>query len=90
MLTRRPQIAGGTGLTPLIQLLSQREGLPKTIKLVYSASDAEKSLLPLLPSTNGVSIHQLFSGLTFRDIQKLVGSPQAGRRTQVVVCGPEE
>ncbi|KAK9898131.1 hypothetical protein P389DRAFT_193191 [Cystobasidium minutum MCA 4210] len=83
-------IAGGTGLTPLIQLLSQREKLPKSIKLVYSASNPERSLLSLLPSTEGVSVHQLFSRLTFKDLQKLVKQPTNGRKTQIVVCGPED
>lgn len=71
-------------------MLNQRESLPKSVKLVYSASNAEKSLLPLLPSTEGVSINPVYGRLSYKDIQKLVGKPQAGKRTQVVVCGPEE
>lgn len=70
--------------------MNQRESLPKTVKLVYSASNAEKSLLPLLPSTDGVSVHPVFGRLSYKDIQKLVGKPQTGRKTQVIVCGPEE
>lgn len=71
-------------------MLSQRESLPKTVKLVYSASNPEKSLLPQLPSTEGVSIHSLYNRMTYKDIQKLVGRPQAGKKTQIIVCGPEE
>lgn len=83
-------IAGGTGLTPLIQMLNQRHSLPKTIKLVYSASSPEKSLLPLLPPTEGVSIHPIYRRLTYRNLESLVGKPKAGQKTQIIVCGPEE
>lgn len=71
-------------------MLQHRKSLPKSIKLVYSASSAEKSLLPLLPSTEGVTVLPVYSRLTYKDIQKLVGKPEAGKRTQVMVCGPEE
>lgn len=89
------QIAGGTGLTPLIQLLSAASTLklPSRVTLLYATSSSTTSLLPLLPTSAHTQLtsHEHFGRLRSADIQKFVKKPQdsLNNKTTVVVCGPE-
>lgn len=84
------QIAGGTGITPLVQLLSHKQSLPAKITLIYAASTQEKDLVPhLLPQDSRMTIHRIHGRLTGKDISQLVGPAHPERSTQIIVCGPD-
>ena len=86
------QIAGGTGITPLAQLLHQKAPLPSKITLLYTSSTPETSLLAhTLPreQLDRLEIHACTSRLSQRQVSQVVGQAQKAGQTQIIVCGPD-
>lgn len=84
------QIAGGTGITPLAQLLEQRDSLPDKVKVVYACSSPDLSLLKHIPGAEkGIKVQEVHGRLRAQDIQKYVGRPKPGTTQQIIICGPE-
>lgn len=84
------QLAGGTGITPLVQYLAHQNQAPANIKLVYASSNADTSLTRhLLAKHPGLNVKEIHGRVSEKDIQEAVGKPSAGKRTVIIVCGPE-
>lgn len=84
------QIAGGTGITPMAQLLSTPNALPARVTVISSSSKGADSLLQhAVAKTDNLTLYEVSGRLQTRDLQRWVGKPKANERTQIIVCGPE-
>lgn len=90
ILITKSQLVGGTGITPLVQYLSQKGQTAKNVKLVYATSNADTSLTRhLLAAHPGLNIKEVYGRLSEKDVREAVGTPSDKKRTTIIVCGPE-